>query len=293
MNFERVHIMKKPISIAALLAVVIPMTTACANSGSPSSSQGQETNEPTVIRFGARQDYNGISYIDDSGNLAGYDIEVMKVIDEKLENYVFEYDAVGQEALLTGLETKQYVGAIGGFFWSQKRADAYLFPQNNIGASLACLQVRKEDVGKLVTLEDLYERGGKLVPISPISGTYGVVVDYNNANPDKQIELGTIEWNSVGTEQISQWIHDGVYDANVSLVNGWDLALEQGVNTFDTGIDRDQPFTYIKSYTLFAKGQEAFVKEYDSALKALLDDGTISEIYKRYNGFDFLTLQQS
>ncbi len=284
--------MKKITSTAALLAAVILTTTACGNSGTASSAQEPETNEPTVIRFGARQDYNGISYIDDSGNLTGYDIEVMKAIDEKLENYVFEYDAVGQEALLTGLEAKQYVGAIGGFFWSQKRADAYLYPQNNIGASLACLQVRQEDIGKLVTLEDLYDRGGKLVPISPINGTYGVVVEYNKANPDKQIELDTIEWNSVGTEQVSQWIHDGVYDANVSLVNGWDLAQEQGVNNFDTGIDRDQPFTYIKSYTLFAKGQEAFAEEYDNALKALLEDGTISEIYTRYNGFDFLTLQQ-
>lgn len=302
--------MKKKSVIAALLSLVLLFMTACSSSSSskaetPSNPSSQTSNtpsetssdtpsetakEPTVIRFGARQDYKGVSYIDDNGELTGYDIEIMRAIDEELEDYVFEYDPVGQETLLTGLETNQYVGAIGGFYWSQKRADAYLFPEVNIGAALVALQVRNEDVGKIVTLEDLYDSGGKLVPIAPTSGYYTIVTDYNKAHPDKQIELETIEWNSVSTEQISQWIHEGVYDAAVVEVISWDSAVKAGVNTNDTNIDIDHPFAYVKTWTLFAKGQEDFTAEYDRALKTLMDNGTVSEIFEKYNGFDFLSI---
>ncbi len=56
-------------------------------------------------------------------------------------------------------------------------------------------------------------------------------------------------------------------------------------------IDRDQPFSFVRSYTLFAQGQEDFAAVYDQALQELIDNGTVSEIYTKYNGFDFLTLQ--
>ena len=48
------------------------------------------------------------TYVDDEGNFTGYDFEVLKLIDEKLEQYEFNYTALEQDALLVGLQSGKY-----------------------------------------------------------------------------------------------------------------------------------------------------------------------------------------
>lgn len=49
-----------------------------------------------------------ISYIDDNGNPTGYDVEVMKLVDELLPDYQFEYVGTTSDDLLIGVEQGKY-----------------------------------------------------------------------------------------------------------------------------------------------------------------------------------------
>ena len=56
------------------------------------------------------------TYVDDDGNYTGYDFEVLKLIDEKLEEYEFNYTALEQDALLVGLQSGKYDLATCSFY---------------------------------------------------------------------------------------------------------------------------------------------------------------------------------
>ncbi len=279
------------ISLFFLTAAAASFVLASCGNSSPkqesgaSSAESASTPSVTKVNIGTRMDYDVISYIDaDSGELMGFDIDMFKLLDEALPQYEFIYDPVGQEAILMGLDAGQYQAGLGGYFYNAERAEKYLFPKYYVSGALACLEVREEDKDILTDLEALYDHGGKLVPISPISGTYGIVTTYNREHPDKAIALDTIEWQSVGNEEIATWIREGTYDANVSLKMSFESAVRNGVDF--TGVTLSEPFSFVPAYTLFAKGQEAFRDDYDKALKTIIESGKASDISNKWFGFD-------
>ena len=49
-----------------------------------------------------------ISWLDDNGNATGYDVEVMKLVDELLPEYEFEFVGTTSDDLLIGVEQGKY-----------------------------------------------------------------------------------------------------------------------------------------------------------------------------------------
>ena len=158
-------------------------------------------------RIYIRQDLYPTSYINEQGEPAGYDIDVIKKIDELLPEYEFEYEAVSQEALLTGLDTGKYKAAVAGFYSNDDRRAKYLFPEECIGGNIIGLAVRKSDEADIKTLEDVATNKKSVVPIAPTSGMYGIVVEYNNEHPDNRIDLVDAEWTNAADEY--KWVADG------------------------------------------------------------------------------------
>lgn len=223
------------------------------------------------------------SYINEQGEPAGYDIDVIKKIDELLPEYEFEYEAVSQEALLTGLDTGKYKAAVAGFYSNDDRRAKYLFPEECIGGNIIGLAVRKSDEADIKTLEDVATNKKSVVPIAPTSGMYGIVVEYNNEHPDNQIDLVDTEWTNAADEY--KWVADGRYDVAVASKNVVDDTLPK------IGLE-DQiqfnSFTAIKTWSLFNPKETELAAAYDKALKQLKDDGFISEKSKEYFGEDIL-----
>lgn len=216
-------------------------------------------------------------------NPAGYDIDVIKKIDELLPEYEFEYEAVSQEALLTGLDTGKYKAAVAGFYSNDDRRAKYLFPEECIGGNIIGLAVRKSDEADIKTLEDVATNKKSVVPIAPTSGMYGIVVEYNNEHPDNQVDLVDAEWTNAADEY--KWVADGRYDVAVASKNVVDDTLPK------IGLE-DQiqfnSFTAIKTWSLFNPKETELAAAYDKALKQLKDDGFISEKSKEYFGEDIL-----
>lgn len=267
-------------SVAIAAAAVL---TGCGGT----SSDGENTAKPTAehprkVLIGVRQDLFPTSYVDESGKITGYDIDMARKIDELLPQYEFEYEPVSQEALLTGLQSGKYAAAVAGFYDSKARREQYLFPKEPIGGNLIGLTVLKSNAN-LKNLEDIHDQHKTIAPIATTSGMYGIVVNYNNDHPDKQVELVNSDWTDIAVEL--KWITDGRYDALVSSKNVADQAWKK------LGL-QDQlvfnPFTAIKTYSLFNPKEQELADAYDGALKKLKEDGTASKISKTYFGEDVL-----
>ena len=247
------------------------------------SADSASAGEVQKVLIGIRQDLYPTSYINEQGEPAGYDIDVIKKIDELLPEYEFEYEAVSQEALLTGLDTGKYKAAVDGFYSNDDRRAKYLFPEECIGGNIIGLAVRKSDEADIKTLEDVATNKKSVVPIAPTSGMYGIVVEYNNEHPDNQIDLVDAEWTNAADEY--KWVADGRYDVAVASKNVVDDTLPK------IGLE-DQiqfnSFTAIKTWSLFNPKETELAAAYDKALKQLKDDGFISEKSKEYFGEDIL-----
>lgn len=259
-------------------------SSASASSSSTSASADASSNgDVKKVLIGIRQDLYPTSYINEQGEPSGYDIDVIKKIDELLPEYEFEYEAVSQEALLTGLDTGKYKAAVAGFYSNDDRRAKYLFPEECIGGNIIGLAVRKSDEADIKTLEDVAKNNKSVVPIAPTSGMYGIVIQYNAEHPDNQVKLVDAEWTNAADEY--KWVAEGRYDVAVASKNVVDDTLTK------IGLENDirfNSFTAIKTWSLFNPEETELAAAYDKALKELKDDGFISEKSEEYFGEDIL-----
>ncbi len=280
----------KKIIALTLTTVLSASLFGCSSASTSEASSVEETSEETseeeqevqTVLIGIRQDLYPTSYIDEQGEPSGYDIDIARAIDELLPEYEFEYEAVSQEALLTGLDTGKYKAAVAGFYSSDERREKYLFPEECIGGNIIGLLVTKENAD-IKDLEDVYESGATLAPIAPTSGMYGIVVEYNNENPDKQVALVESDWTDASVQY--NWVADGRYDVVVTSTNVFEetaasLGLEDKLVL--------NPFTAIKTWSLFNPNETELAAAYDRALAQLKENGFISQKSIEYFGDDIL-----
>lgn len=277
---------------SVILAAFLALGATACSGGSSSSSSASSTSasadassngDVKKVLIGIRQDLYPTSYINEQGEPSGYDIDVIKKIDELLPEYEFEYEAVSQEALLTGLDTGKYKAAVAGFYSNDDRRAKYLFPEECIGGNIIGLAVRKSDEADIKTLEDVAKNNKSVVPIAPTSGMYGIVIQYNAEHPDNQVNLVDAEWTNAADEY--KWVAEGRYDVAVASKNVVDDTLTK------IGLENDiqfNSFTAIKTWSLFNPEETELAAAYDKALKELKDDGFISEKSEEYFGEDIL-----
>lgn len=285
----------KKLTSVILAAFLALGATACSGGSSSSSSSSASSSSTSAsadassngdvkkVLIGIRQDLYPTSYINEQGEPSGYDIDVIKKIDELLPEYEFEYEAVSQEALLTGLDTGKYKAAVAGFYSNDDRRVKYLFPEECIGGNIIGLAVRKSDEADIKTLEDVAKNNKSVVPIVPTSGMYGIVIQYNAEHPDNQVNLVDAEWTNTADEY--KWVAEGRYDVAVASKNVVDDTLPK------IGLENDiqfNSFTAIKTWSLFNPEETELAAAYDKALKELKDDGFISEKSEEYFGEDIL-----
>lgn len=258
-------------------------STSASSSSISASADASSNGDVKKVIIGIRQDLYPTSYINEQGEPSGYDIDVIKKIDELLPEYEFEYEAVSQEALLTGLDTGKYKAAVAGFYSNDDRRAKYLFPEECIGGNIIGLAVRKSDEADIKILEDVAKNNKSVVPIAPTSGMYGIVIQYNAEHPDNQVNLVDAEWTNAADEY--KWVAEGRYDVAVASKNVVDDTLTK------IGLESDiqfNSFTAIKTWSLFNPEETELAAAYDKALKELKDDGFISEKSEEYFGEDIL-----
>lgn len=272
--------------LAIVAATVVGRQLTGKTSASADSSQSS-SDKVTTLQVAHNQNYVPYDFVNDKGESDGFEVAVLKAVDDKLKNYKFEYTGTSDEDLLIGLESGKYDIGVKGAWYTEERAQKFVIPDQAIGASVIGFAVRKADENKYKDIDSFAKAGGKLVPISPQNAQYNVIQEYNK-KAKHPIELKESESFSVADAYA--WVLEGRYDAYFSIKLSFEEAVQKKDGAYHQYADQLTWFPYkgIETYPLIHKNDtnKAFAKEYDKAIKELQKDGTIAKLSEKYFGED-------
>ncbi|WP_270315442.1 transporter substrate-binding domain-containing protein [Streptococcus infantarius] len=273
--------------IVALVAATIVGRQLTGKTSASADSSQSSSDKVTTLQVAHTQNYVPYDFVNDKGESDGFEVAVLKAVDDKLKNYKFKYTGTSDEDLLIGLESGKYDIGVKGAWYTEERAQKFVIPDQAIGASVIGFAIRKADENKYKDIDSFAKAGGKLVPISPQNAQYNVIQEYNK-KAKHPIELKESESFSVADAYA--WVLEGRYDAYFSIKLSFEEAVQKEGGAYHQYADQLTWFPYkgIETYPLIHKNDtnKAFAKEYDKAIKELQKDGTIAKFSEKYFGED-------
>jgi L-cystine transport system substrate-binding protein len=275
---------------AAIGLASITLLTGC-NSGESADKDSGDGEQVRTVKVAYDQASKPISYIDDNGNPTGYDVEVMKLVDELLPDYQFEYVGTTSDDLLIGVEQGKYQVGVKNAFFTQERTEKFIFPKEFLGLSSAGLVLRKEDEG-VKTLADFAKKGYSLAPIAANNAQYTIIDEYNTANPDNKVQL---QAGDAFTVDVVQWVNEGRVDGGVMIEGPFkqQVLAKDGpyYNLKDEVVYNE--FAVIKTWPLFNKKEQEFADAYDKAIAQIKEQKKPNELSTKFYGRDLFEVLEN
>ncbi len=259
-----------------------------ASTETPAQASTDGVRKIVVSHSAASWPYNVLTA---DGESDGYEVAVLKAVDELLPQYEFVFEATGDDSdLLIGVQTGKYQIGIKGAWWTADRSTKYLFPEHYIAASVTGIAFRTENADQIKDMQSFADFSGLLVPLAPQNAQYTIIENYNKNNPDHQIILEPSD-NFTVSEQY-QWVLEGRYDAAFVIQTAFEAIVEAEDGEYHQYADELSYVAYegIPTYPLFTLGEEDLVKAYDEAWEKLLENGTLDELQKKYFGYNIYDL---
>ncbi len=285
--YERVKIMKivlKTFVTGFAFAMILAGCGSASNSSTESGGSSDNQSDVRKVKVAYDQASKPMSWIDENGNPTGYDVEVMKMVDELLPEYAFEYVGTSSDDLLIGVEQGKYQVGVKNAFWTQERTEKFIYPKEFIGLSSAGLVLKKENEN-IKSLADFASAGFTLAPIAANNAQYTIIDEYNIANPNNKVKLKAGDEFSV---DVVQWVNEGRVDGGVMIEGPFEKQV-----TADDGpyhhLKNDvvyNEFAVIKTWPLFNKKEQEFSDAYDEAVKQLKEEKKTNEFSVEFYGRD-------
>lgn len=214
------------------------------------------------------------TYVDDAGELVGFDVEIAKAIAEKL-GVEAKFEIVEWDGIFAGIDNGRYDFTLNGVDWTEERAEKYSFSEPY--AYGKTVLVVKGDNDEITKFEDL---DGKTTANS-ISSTYAATAEsYGATNTGVEtigetMELliaGRIDATINSQESVGDYLKEQP-DADIKIV----AALEEKNNVVI-------PFRKNAE-------SESLIQAVNDALAELKADGTLTEISMKYFGVDITSAE--
>lgn len=279
---------KKFLKVLATGITLAALLSGC-GSNEPSSADapndGAGSNvEVRKVKVAYDQASKPMSWLDENGNPTGYDVELMKLVDEKLPEYEFEYVGTTSDDLLIGVQQGKYQVGVKNAFYTEERTKNFIYPKEFLGLSSTGLVLKKENEN-IKSLSDFASAGFSLAPIAANNAQYTVVDEYNQANPDNPVKL---EAGDAFTVDVVQWVNEGRVDGGVIIEGSFEkqVTAEDGPyhNLVNDVVYNE--FAVIKTWPLFNKKEQEFADAYDEAIKKIKEEKKPNELSTKFYGRD-------
>jgi ABC-type amino acid transport substrate-binding protein len=256
-----------------IFAVIVAIIAAGVFSACAKKRGGNQNNIVKVV-FG--EGNKPKAFHDENGKPSGYEVEVFEELDKLWDDITLEFDMMNQTSALLGVETGKYQIGSSGLFKNPPREEKFLFPRENLYYSPLNLVIKGDST--INSFEDM--RGKTFTPMQADVGTYFILEAYIKAHPEGNYTLNTID--RVVSADSARWIAEGRYDAwftpgepvpPIKEALGLDIKLSDIVY-------------YEPTYPIFNKANADLVERYNTSIKILRENGTLSRLAVKWLGTD-------
>ncbi|WP_315067889.1 transporter substrate-binding domain-containing protein [uncultured Clostridium sp.] len=261
------------------IAISAMIFTGCAGSTAEKSDGNNSGTEAKTIVIGTGNAFKPYCYLDDNGNLAGYEVEVLKEINKKLPQYKFEFEQLEFKNILLSLESNKVDVGAHQFEKNPERESKYLFGTESYTTFILRITVGKDrtDISSLKDLE------GKKVQVGSGSNDAYVLEQYNKEHNNA---INLVYTASSDPATTIKSIEDGRIDAFISIKRVVDSYNQTYGDKLKTVGD---PISTSSTYYIFRKNDTQLQADFDKALKELKEDGTLGKISTQVLGGDYTT----
>lgn len=275
MNNQTRFTIKRLIATALPIVALIGTLSACGTENTAAADENNDANARTIV-VGSSASIKPVDYVDEDGNLDGYEIAVLKEADKLLPQYKFEYKSEDWKNLFISLESNKVNIASNFLTLNNERkqkfsytADPTLYTNMYLATSKRTSDIKSFDdfAGKKVLAIDGTSEAQKLE-------------SYNKSNPDAAFTLvhGVPTW-----EQVVASIDKGTYDAYV----GSRTFIKQLNSAYGNKLKENGPvFSQEETHYLLNKNESKLTTDLDGALKKLRENGTLKKLSEQYLGAD-------
>lgn len=274
----------KKFLLFAVFILTLAVLAACGSGEKTTGDAAGEQNGVKKIKVAYAIGGKPMTYQDENGEAQGYDVDVMRLVDEKLEDYEFEFIGTTDDDLLIGVEQGKYDVGIKNVFYTDERAKKYIFPKEFLGLSSTGLLLKKENA-HIKDLSDFAAAGLELAPIAANNAQYTIVAEYNEANPGNQVKLVAGDEFSV---DVIQWVNEGRADGGIFIEGRYNKLVLDPEGPYHHLKDEVvyNEFTVIKTWPLFNKNQQELADAYDEVMKEIKQTDALKELSIKHYGRD-------
>lgn len=261
--------MKKLASILAVTLATGVLATGCGSSSGSASKDSSSDSGKTVIKAATGANAKPYVYVGDDDKPAGYDVDVLNAVFDKLPDYELEYEVTDFGSVLSGLNSGNYQIGVNNFSYNEDRGASYLYsyPYDKI----SYVFVTKKGGKEIKSFEDaagLSFEGGTGISVS------NAVEAWNEKNPDKAIN---ITYSDADTSVFLQHVADGSQDFTIidlAMYNSYMEEFNYDVQKNDIPEDEAKMIAENSyAYYIFPQDQKDLREQVDKALKELKEDG--------------------
>jgi L-cystine transport system substrate-binding protein len=266
----------KDLAVRAYAAVLI--LAAVLSGAYAKDKKNSDVGKVKTIIVGTGNAFKPYCYLDDNGNLKGYEKDVLDAVDALLPQYKFEYETFTFKDILIALSAGKIDLGAHQFEINPERQKNYLFTDETYTSFILYVTV----LNKNTTINGIDDLAGKTVlAMVGDNGTY-VLEQYNKNHPDKTIKLNYL--SSPPREQVVAGMQNGTWDAFISLKR----EVAQYNKEYNVGFKVvGKPIATSYTYYVFAKGNTELKTAVDGALKQLKKSGELSKLSIQDLGADY------
>ena len=272
LDYKRMKYIRPIATIAAALALIAPLS-ACG--GQAVDANGSES---TIITVGENTKNNRpYNYVNENGQIDGYEAALLKKIDEKLPQYTFHYKQMDWANTLVSLDSGKTDIAASSLSLSSERKQKYAHAETPDAIVNQRLVVAKNNN----TLKSVDDLGNKRVIVWQGTDVNTYLEDWNKKHPDNPAKLQLGDWS---WEQAVASVDNGTADAMI-LDDAFTKMLR---DTYGDKIKSvGKPVITDSTYLLINKTKPQLAKDINGALTALPKDGTLDNLSQKYLGHKY------
>ncbi|OAA83946.1 transporter substrate-binding domain-containing protein [Clostridium ljungdahlii] len=270
----------KKVMIAFVLGALVMSVYGCGKK--PSSSSNESVKKIQVATSGTPKPFN---FVGSDNKPTGFEIDLLKKIDEQLPDYDFQYNVTEFGSLFPGLDSKRYDLVINNLSRSKEREAKYVVSKQSYFEAPIVLIVN-EDNKNVKSIDDI---GGLRIPAGSGRANALFLEDYNKKNSNNPVK---INYTDSGADQLLIDLHNNRYDAAIYSETYVDyVEKEYGYKYKIINLSPEQQKQLngnSPAWIFYNQDDKKLRDEVDKVLKKFTQDGTLSNLSKKwFNGKDY------